>query len=80
MIIGDGESVFIKVLDILEQRLSKSETLENLAKLEGVYVLNLSNKVKKITEELNTVIYTPIISEKSYFKNTFRTNVPYIEK
>lgn len=71
MIIGDGESLFIKVLEILKQRLSKQETLESLAKLEGIYIPNKTLKVKKITETLNSVIYTPIISERSYFKDTF---------
>ena len=27
--------------------------------------------MKKVTENLETVIYTPIISEESYFKDTF---------
>lgn len=71
MVIGDGEGVNIEVNEIIERGLSKNETLQELAKLEGVYVPEISNKVKKVTETLNNVIYTPIISDKSYFKNTF---------
>lgn len=71
MIIGDGEEVFKKVLEVLKLRLKKTETLEKLASLEGVYVPNISHKVKKVTENLNTVIFTPVLSDKSYFKDTF---------
>lgn len=70
-IIGDGERVFPEILNLLSLRLSKTETLEELAKIKGVYVPNITKKVTKITENLNSVIYTPIISEKSYFKDTF---------
>ena len=71
MMIGDGESCLKSVLNILKQRLSKSETLLELSKIEGVYVPDISIKVKKVTECLDNVIYTPILSEKSYFKDTF---------
>lgn len=69
MIIGDGEEVFLNVLNILKKRLPKEETLDELSKLEGVYIEG--KQVKKTTVKLNNVIYTPIISENSYFKNTF---------
>lgn len=71
MVIGDGEGVNIKINKIIEQGLSKNETLRELAKLDGVYVPGVTHTVKKITEKLNNVIYTPIVSDKSYFKNTF---------
>lgn len=71
MVIGDGEGVNAKIIEIIERGLSKSETLQELAKLEGVYVPGVNNRVKKATEQLETVIYTPELSEKSYFKNTF---------
>ena len=71
MIIGDGEEVFIKVLNILKLNLPKSSTLLKLAEIEGVYVPNLTKQVKKVTENLANVIYTPIINDKSYFKDTF---------
>ncbi len=71
MIIGDGEDVFIKVLEILSKKESKTETLKKLANISGVYVPKINTKVKKVTADLNNVIYTPIISKKSYFKDTF---------
>ncbi len=71
MIIGDGETVNLKVCDVLKMNTDRQTILEKLAEIEGVYVPNISEKVKKVTEELNRVIYTPVLSEKSYFKNTF---------
>lgn len=71
MILGDGEIVFKNVLEILKQDLSKKEKLERLAEISGVYVPYISTNVKKVTETLNDVIYTPILSENSYFKDTF---------
>ena len=70
-IIGDGEEVFLKVLKILSKENNKSDTLKELSSLAGVYVPNISKNVTKVTEELNNVIYTPILSDKSYFKDTF---------
>ena len=69
MIIGDGEEVFDKVLDVLMLKLSKKDTLDKLGELEGIYFPN--KKTVKATVSLNNVIYTPILSDKSYFKNTF---------
>ena len=71
MLIGDGENLINTVLDVLVQNKSKRDTLEKLSKIEGVYVPNLTKEVKKVTENLDNVIYTPILSEKSYFKDTF---------
>lgn len=70
MIIGDGEEIFEKILDILKQKLNKNETLNKLSKLEGIYIPNKKNSARAVVS-LNNVIYTPILSEKSYFKNTF---------
>ena len=69
MIIGDGEDVFDKILDIFKLNLSKTETLNMISKLEGVYFSG--NNAVKATVSLNNVVYTPIISNKSYFKDTF---------
>ena len=71
MIIGDGEILFKKVLSILKLRQSKELTLQELAKLEGIYVPQISKTVKKHTANLENVIYTPILNDKSYFKDTF---------
>jgi len=71
MIIGDGEDTFLKVLEVLKQNDDKKNCLDELAKINGVYIPNVTTKVKKISANLNEVIYTPILSDKSYFKNTF---------
>ena len=75
MLIGDGEVLIQKVVEILDKRLSKKDTLTELASLKGVYVPTISVEVEKVTEELNTVIYTPVLSDKSYFKDTFIVEV-----
>ena len=75
LIIGDGEVLFEKVLTILKQNLPKSEALVKLSELDGIYIPYKTAKVKKTTEKLETVIYTPVISEKSYFKDTFIVEV-----
>ncbi len=71
MMIGDGEDTFAEVLKILKRKEDKKTCLENLLKLEGIYIPQKSKKVQKKTSSLNEVIYTPIISDKSYFKDTF---------
>lgn len=68
MMIGDGEGSFEQVLDIIKGN-KKDEALKLLENVEGIYIPN--KKVKKHTANLDNVIYTPIISEKSYFKDTF---------
>ena len=68
MIIGDGEECFTKVLEILRDN-SRQDALEILKGVDGVYFPG--EHVKKATVNLNEVIYTPILSDKSYFKNTF---------
>ena len=68
MIIGDGEDTFSRVLDILKSN-DKIPALELLGEIEGVYIPN--KNVKKNTTKLEDVIYTPILSDKSYFKDTF---------
>lgn len=69
MIIGDGEEVFDKILDILKLKLSKKDSLKKISELNGIYIPGA--KAVKSTVSLNNVIYSPIISEKSYFKKTF---------
>ena len=69
MLLGDGEESFIKVLEVLKQGSKKTETLRNLSNIDGVYVPQ--NPVKPARVKLNDVIYSPILSDKSYFKDTF---------
>ena len=68
MLIGDGEESFKEILKILKSY-NKKEALELIKNVEGVYVPE--NRAAKSTVELTDVIYTPILSDKGYFKNTF---------
>lgn len=68
MMVGDGEDNFRQVLQIIKNN-PKSEALRLLENLEGIYLPN--RQVKKYTANLNNVIYTPILADKSYFKDTF---------
>ena len=74
IIIGDGEDTNLESVEICKNNKNKSkkEVLKELSLLEGIYVPSLNqNKVKKISCELSQCISTPILSEKSFFKNTF---------
>lgn len=72
-IIGDGEKVNIDVINFYRENrnLPKDEFLEKISTIEGIYVPNISKKVKKLTEKLTECIYTPIISDRAFFPNTF---------
>lgn len=74
IIIGDGEEANIKSIEICKANRdkSKAEILEMLSKVEGIYVPTLNQqKVVKANCKLSECISTPILSEKSFFKNTF---------
>lgn len=74
IIIGDGEGVNEEVVQTCRnlQNKSKREILLALANIEGVYVPSLHpQSVKKRTIKLTKCIYTPIISDKAFFPNTF---------
>ena len=73
-IIGDGEKINTEVIKSKEGR-GRTEFLEYISTLDGVYVPNITPKVKKRTQKPEEVIYTPIISEKAFFKNTFIAEV-----
>lgn len=68
MLIGDGEESFRKILDILKNN-EREIALELIKNVEGVYIPGL--ETPKATVSLNDVIYTPILSDKGYFKDTF---------
>ena len=72
-IIGDGEDVNLKVIDICKSNQDKSKDyiLKQLSEIEGVYVPKYSKKVKKLTKKLSECIYTPVLSENAFFKDTF---------
>ncbi len=72
-IIGDGEDININVLKICKNNKDKpkDEILRILSEIEGIYVPKYSKRVKKATKKLTECIYTPIISENAFFKDTF---------
>lgn len=74
MIIGDGEDVNLEVVNLCKdnREKSKAEILQLLSKIEGVYVPSVKqSEVEKVTKKLSECIFTPILSEKSFFSNTF---------
>ena len=73
-VIGDGEDINERIVLICKENKDKSkrEILEIISHLEGVYVPTLNNiPVTKIVKKLDNCVYTPIISDNAYFKNTF---------
>ena len=68
MMIGDGDENFKQVLNILKNN-DRQTALKLIKDIDGIYIPN--NNVKKATVKLNEVIYTPILSDKGYFKDTF---------
>lgn len=74
MIIGDGEDVNTAVINLCKSNKNKpkSEILNILSRIEGVYVPSAGQKtIKKVTKKLTECVYTPILSKKSFFSNTF---------
>lgn len=72
IIVGDGEGVNIEAVKICQKYKDKNEALAHLSEVEGIYVPTLEKKrVQKVNCDLSDCISTPILSEKSFFKNTF---------
>jgi len=74
IIVGDGENANIQAIEICKNnsQLSKEEVLRKLSSVEGIYVPSLNpNKVEKVSCGLSQCVSTPILSEESFFKNTF---------
>jgi len=74
IIVGDGEGVNIEAINICKANINKpkEEVLKALSLIEGIYVPSLEQgKVKKVSCDLSDCISTPILSEKSFFKDTF---------
>ncbi len=73
--IGDARVVFEKIFQILVEKRNepKEAKLQALSEIEGVWVPKYGTRktVKKITDTLEEPLCTPILSEKSYFKDTF---------
>lgn len=76
IMIGDAEPYINEVLEILKQNKTaeKNEKLQLLSKIEGIYVPSLKNentKIRKITYPLKDCTSTPILTEGSFFPNTY---------
>ena len=70
-IIGDGEDVNLTAVDICKKNRDREAALKLLSEVEGIYVPKYPKKIKKLTKKLSECIYTPVISEDAFFKNTF---------
>ncbi len=73
--IAIGEKVCLEpCFRILKDKnnLSRSEILKKLSDIEGIYVPGYKKEIKITKDDLNKeIIYTPILSDKSFFNNTF---------
>ncbi len=74
-IVGDGDKCNLETVKICRQYKlegkSKQEILEQLLQIDGIYVPCKSIEVKKSHYDLSECVYTPIISDESFFSNTF---------
>lgn len=73
-IIGDGEDINLQIVETCKQNKGKPKetVLKLLSELDGVWVPKFGKyPVKKCTKKLSSCIYTPILSEDAFFKNTF---------
>lgn len=73
IIIGDGEDILQPIIDIYRnnKNLPRNEILKLLSELDGIYVPTIKKEVKKLTCKDLQIITTPILSEESFFSNTF---------
>lgn len=74
MIIGDGEDLNLEVVRICKENKDKPkcEILRLLNKIDGIYIPSLNPaSIKKATKKLTECIYTPVISDRAFFPNTF---------
>ena len=70
MVIGDGEGVNIESV----RKYKDTLLLSKLAEIDGVYVPkihNFDNPVKKSYLQIDTPVYSSILSDDSFFSNTF---------
>lgn len=73
--IGDAKITLDEAFKVLVQKkdATKKEKLKALSEIEGIWVPKFGKEkpVKKMTDILDEPVYTPILSDKSYFKDTF---------
>lgn len=72
-LVGDGEELLGNVIDVLKnnKETPKDTVLKKLAEIDGVLVPSLRNTTHKVTHKINKCVYTPIISSRAYFPDTF---------
>lgn len=71
--IGEGQ-LLVKVFDFIAKNghLSRDELLEKLKDFEGIWVPKFGKyKVELVRDKLDEPVATPILSEKSFFQDTF---------
>lgn len=78
--IGDAEPNIKQIFETIRDNKDKSkqEKLEILAKIDGVYIPSFKKagyKVNKAASELEGCVATPILTEQSFFPNTFIVEV-----
>jgi len=69
-----GEKVALKgAFEVLKNKknYTRDELLKKLSELEGIYVPKYKKEVKILRDSIAEPLYTPILSEKSFFKDTF---------
>ncbi len=73
IMIGDAEPNIKEIFEVLKNNINKTkqEKLKLLSKIEGVYIPSLKKRVKKVSAPLSECITTPILSDKSFFKDTY---------
>ena len=73
--VGDAKITLDKAFRVLVEKKdeTKEEKLKTLSEIEGIWVPKFGKEkpVKKMADELLEPVYTPILSDKSYFKDTF---------
>lgn len=80
IMIGDAEPNIKEIFEVLKENKNKTkqERLNLISKIEGVYVPALKKdgyKVKKVSTNLEECVATPILTEKSFFPDTFIVEV-----
>ena len=72
-IIGDGEDINIKAILTCKENKDRPKDfiLKKLSEIDGIYVPKFKKDVTKHTKKLSECIYTPILSDESFFENTF---------
>jgi len=73
--IGDAKATFDKIFEVLVEKRneSKEAKLQALSEIEGIWVPKFGKEkpVQKVVDILEDPVYTPILSDKSYFKDAF---------